>query len=92
MTAYVSIIYKDTFLLIQRAVSYLLLVNSFEHFASPPNGRLGKRLTLPQLNEDLSLLEFLLVLLKRFVDVFAIFGINDQHIMTSFFYLLQLPL
>ncbi len=85
MTAYVSITYQDTILLFESAVGYLLLVNSFEHFTPPPNGRLGERLTLPQLDQDLSLLELLLVLLERFVDVFAIFGINDQHIMTSFF-------
>jgi len=71
-------------LLFYRAVGYLLLVNSLEHLASPPDGRLGVRLTLPQLYEDLGLLEFLLVLLERFVNVFAIFGIDNQHIMTSF--------
>ena len=50
----------------------LLLVDGFQHLATTPYRRLHEALTLTQLQENFGLLEFLLVLLQRFVDVFAI--------------------
>ena len=54
-----------------------LAVNRFQHLGAAYNRFLGERLTLPQLGQDVGLLEFLLVLLEGLVDAFAIFGIDD---------------
>ncbi len=55
------------------AACNLLLVDRLQHFAPAFYRRLGETLTLTQLQQNLRFLEFFLVLLKRFVNVFAIF-------------------
>jgi hypothetical protein len=56
---------------------YLLFVNSLQHLGSATNRRLRERLSFTQLQQDLSLLKLLLVLLEGFVNVFAVFRIDN---------------
>lgn len=73
-------------LLFDLSVEDLLLVNGFEDFSPALDGWLYKRLTLTQLQESFSLLKLLFVLFEGLVNVFAVFGIDDQHIVCAFKY------
>ncbi len=57
----------------QLSVCHLLLVNSLQNFCTAPNRWFSKRLAVAELVEDTGLFVLLLVLLERFVNVFAIF-------------------
>ena len=56
---------------------YLLLVDGFQHLASTSDRRFGERLPVAQLQQDLGLFEFLLVLLQGLVYVLAVFRIDN---------------
>ena len=58
----------------------LLFINRLQHLVTSFHRRFSKSLALSQLEQYLAFLKFLFVLLKGFVDVFAIFGINNKHI------------
>ena len=60
-------------LLLDNADRDVLLVDCLQHFTPASYRWLDERLALAQLQEDLRLLELLLVLLQRLVNVFAIF-------------------
>lgn len=55
------------------AAGYFLFVDRFEDLAPASYRRFHERLALPQLQQDLRFLEFLLVLLECLVDILTIF-------------------
>ena len=66
------------------AVEDLLLVDRFQDLSPAPDRRLYKRLTLTQLQKRFGFFVLLFVLLKGFVYVFAVFRIDDKHIVPLF--------
>jgi hypothetical protein len=65
-------------------VENLLLVDRFQNLAPAPDRRLYKCLTLTQLQKRFGFFVLLFVLLKGFVYVFAVFRIDDKHIVPLF--------
>ena len=51
----------------------VLLVDGFQYFATTHHRWLNKGLAASELQQSLALFEFLLVLLERLVNVFAVF-------------------
>lgn len=66
------------------AVEDLLLVDRFQDLTPAPDRRLYKCLTLTQLQKRFGFFVLLFVLLKGFVYVFAVFRIDDKHIVPLF--------
>ena len=58
----------------------LLFVDRPKHLVATPDRRFHEALAFAQLQQNFRLLKFLLVLLESLIYVFAILGIDNEHI------------
>ena len=62
----------------------ILLINRFQNFSAAFNRWLGESLATTQLLESAGTFKFSFVLFQRFVDGFAFFYLDNQHVIVVF--------